>query len=68
MPRLMQPTQAGSSRTEKPCSRRTQESGIPVEGRTNVNAIRSREGKVVEWLLGLDSKDQAREAVGLRDG
>jgi ketosteroid isomerase-like protein len=43
------------------------ESGIPVEGRTNVNALRWHGGKVVEYLLGFDSKAQALEAVGLRE-
>ena len=41
-------------------------SGVPVE-RQGTNAGRWREGKVVEWLFGLDSKEAALEAVGLRE-
>jgi hypothetical protein len=41
-------------------------SGVPVE-RPGTNAGRWREGKVVEWLFGFDSKEAALEAVESRD-
>jgi ketosteroid isomerase-like protein len=41
-------------------------SGAEVEGRT-VNALRWRDGKLVELLMGFGSKAKALEAVGLRE-
>ena len=41
-------------------------SGVPVE-RQGTNAGRWHEGKVVEWLFGLDSKEAALEAVKSRE-
>ena len=41
-------------------------SGVPVE-RQGTNAGRWREGKVVEWLFGFDSKEAALEAVKSRE-
>ena len=41
-------------------------SGVPVE-RPGTNAGRWREGKVVEWLFGLDSREAALEAVKSRE-
>jgi ketosteroid isomerase-like protein len=41
-------------------------SGAEVEGRA-ANALRWRDGKVVEMLMGFGSKAKALEAVGLRE-
>jgi hypothetical protein len=41
-------------------------SGVPVE-RPGTNAGRWREGKILEWLFGLDSKEAALEAVESRE-
>jgi hypothetical protein len=41
-------------------------SGAEVEGRA-ANALRQRDGKVVEVLLGFGSKAKALEALGLRE-
>jgi ketosteroid isomerase-like protein len=41
-------------------------SGAPVEGRCAVDALRWREGKVVDMQLGFGSKAEALEVVGLR--
>jgi uncharacterized protein len=41
-------------------------SGVPVE-RRGTNAGRWREGKIVEWLFGLDSNGAALEAVESRE-
>jgi ketosteroid isomerase-like protein len=37
-------------------------SGVPIELRV-VNAVRCREGKIVDYLLGFESKEAALEAV-----
>jgi ketosteroid isomerase-like protein len=44
-----------------------QSSGVPVEGPRSTNAIRWREGKVVEFLMNLESKEAALEAVRMRE-
>jgi ketosteroid isomerase-like protein len=41
-------------------------SGAEVEGRA-ANAVRWRDGKVIEMLIGFGSKAKALEAVGLRE-
>jgi ketosteroid isomerase-like protein len=41
-------------------------SGVPVEGQA-VNAARWRDGKIVEYLFGFSSKEEALEAAGLRE-
>jgi ketosteroid isomerase-like protein len=41
-------------------------SGVPIEGRA-VNAARWRDGKIVEYLFGFASKEEALEAVKSRD-
>jgi ketosteroid isomerase-like protein len=46
---------------------RGQSSGVPVEGPRVTNAARWREGKIVEYLLNLESKEAALEAVRLRE-
>ncbi len=43
-----------------------QASGVPVE-RQGTNAGRWREGTIVEWLFGLDSKEAALDAVRSRE-
>jgi ketosteroid isomerase-like protein len=40
-------------------------SGAPVQGRRAVDALRWRDGKVVDMQLGFGSKAEALEAVGL---
>jgi ketosteroid isomerase-like protein len=41
-------------------------SGVPVEGRA-INAARWRDGRIVEYLFGFESKESALEAVRSRD-
>ena len=41
-------------------------SGVPVEGRA-VNAARWRDGKIIEYLFGFASKEEALEAVRSRE-
>jgi ketosteroid isomerase-like protein len=41
-------------------------SGVPVEAR-GANAARWRDGKIVEYLLGFESKEAALKAVGLSE-
>jgi len=42
-------------------------SGVPVQGRRAVDALRWRDGKVVDMQLGFGSKAGALDAVGLRE-
>jgi ketosteroid isomerase-like protein len=44
-----------------------QSSGVPVEGPRGTNAARWREGKMVELLMNLESKEAAREAIRMRE-
>jgi ketosteroid isomerase-like protein len=44
-----------------------QSSGVPVEGPQSTNALRWREGKIVEFLMNLESKEAALEAVRMRE-
>jgi ketosteroid isomerase-like protein len=44
-----------------------QSSGVPVEGPRATNAARWREGKIVEYLLNLESKEAALEAIRMRE-
>jgi hypothetical protein len=41
-------------------------SGVPVAGRA-INAARWRDGQIVEYLFGFESKESALEAVRSRD-
>ena len=45
---------------------RGKESGIEVEG-SGANAVRWRDGKVIEWLINFEDKAAALEAVRLRE-
>jgi hypothetical protein len=42
-------------------------SSVPVEGPRATNATRWPEGKIVEYLLNLESKEAALEAVRMRE-
>jgi ketosteroid isomerase-like protein len=44
-----------------------QSSGVPVEGPRATTALRWREGKIVEYLMNLESKEAALEAVRTRE-
>jgi ketosteroid isomerase-like protein len=44
-----------------------QSSGVPVEAPRATNAVRWREGKIVEFLMNLESKEAALEAVRMRE-
>jgi hypothetical protein len=46
---------------------RGQSSGVPVEGPRATNAARWRDGQIFEYLLNLESKEAALEAVRQRE-
>ena len=44
-----------------------QSSGVPVEAARATNAVRWREGKIVEYLMNLESTEAALEAIRTRE-